>query len=167
MKLERHRERERERGRERERAKPLANGSSSAPIVPKQNRKPVTGFSLSSFRPKYDFPKTRSPFPSFDYCFLFCFCKILEKPGAPGGVGSHDMWRFDRTLTPLRVRHAPLFSFINFCTYLHAILHHIFPLSDSPAPWGSSPSDHNYRLALTPLLPLSYTEAVIYESEQG
>lgn len=33
----------------------------------------------------------------------------------------HNMWRFDRTLSPDRARHAPHSSLLNFCTHLHAL----------------------------------------------
>lgn len=51
---------------EREKAKPLANGSCSAPIVANQNQIPVTSFAQNQF---LYFPKTRSSFPISPFFF--------------------------------------------------------------------------------------------------
>ena len=51
----------------------------------------------------------------------------------------HNMWRFDRTLSPDRGRHALHSSLLNFCTDLHALplflislsAFTLFPVADS------------------------------------
>lgn len=106
---------------EREKAKPLANGSCSAPIVANQNQIPVTSFAQNQF---LYFPKTRSSFPISPFFFGL---KKKEKDTESFRWASLTlyMWRFDRTLTPLRVRHAPDSSSLKFCTHLHGTFNHL------------------------------------------
>lgn len=137
--------------------KPLANGSRTAPTVPYQNRKPVRCFLLHPVfisRNQYDLPKTRSSFPAFFYSFIFYFFNFNPKKHQIDFRGPHSthMWRFDRTLTPHRACHAPLSSFLYFCTHLHA---------SSPPPvhlfWPSSSQMTFLPSALCPTLMVKIT----------
>lgn len=82
-------------------------------------------FSLTRFL----FPETsttsRKPgalFQPFSTPSFFYFFNFNPKKHQIDFLGPHSthMWRFDRTLTPHRACHAPLSSFLYFCTHLHA-----------------------------------------------
>lgn len=101
-----------------------------SPTLNTENQKPVAGFHKTD----YIYTTSRKPgalsSPLF-WSILYSFSKKLRAPTA--GARSH-MWRFDRTLTPQRARHAPHSSFPTFCPHLHAYFSRFLP----PVPLSAS-----------------------------